>query len=325
MLQNLLEDFDNSGNQSLREARRFLNIYEDIFKKNIPVYLMFDLLSDGHFTTSSRLYYVLGEKIGRDIGADFPPHKRKLLFEFDNSINVQMIWALFSILNYWDTYYITFLNSFTEAIFDQHGIDLHEDEGLIKYLAMRMDSTDFEELKELLAIAEDSGKLLYEIELSEIFKTCKHMSLSEKPIYILKKFIRGKYFKGINDGLFDYLKKNLPNDYWTSHSDFVRLLQKSPVSSLSEVEECMDKIDKKLTRIEKDYQANEKQNLLKDLERINELIALEHCEEDVRQLKKRKMYLMAALTALQPGGCPRIAPVARMAANWSKKSEIFSE
>ncbi|MBO9480417.1 U-box domain-containing protein [Salinisphaera sp. G21_0] len=296
IVEKLVSDFDKNDEGFCDILLNSLEEYECFLEEKLPVYLAFDLLLDGQFSIDSGLNFVLFEKLSRNIGVDFPPSKLKMNFEFDNNMNVQMIWALFSILNYWDTCYISFLNSFTEAVYDQQGIDLHKDEDLIKYIAMRMDTTGYQKLRKLLAMPEDSCSLLNEIEITECTKVCEHMMFPEKLIFILKSFSRSDYFKGKADGLFDYLNRTLPT-YHKDSSDFVMLLQKSPVRALSEVEECMDKVDKKLKKMaDESFLELKKQKLSEILEIIEEQRG-----KEVISLTKRKMDLMADINALKLG------------------------
>lgn len=301
IVEKLISDFNENDKEFCDTLLYSLGEYKCFIEEKLPVYLVFDLLLDGQFSKDSGLFFVLYEKLLRGINANFPPSKWKLEFEFDNNMNVQMIWALFSILNYWDTSYITFLNSFTEAIYDRQGIDLHKDEVLIKYIAMRMETTIFNKLLDSLARRPNSP-LMKQIEEIDRENLCENMSFPEKVIFILKRFSRSDYFKGKADGLFDYLNRTLPN-YGKESSDFVMLLQKSPVRALSEVEECMDKIDKKLQKMaDEKFLELKKQNLSQILEFIKK-----RGDKEVISLTKIKMDLIADINALKLGIAKDIA------------------
>ncbi|WP_257294968.1 U-box domain-containing protein [Endozoicomonas sp. YOMI1] len=300
ILEELLNGFDESDNEYIGSLPESIKIYETLFQEIFPVYLAFDLLLNGHFNTSSGLYYILGETF-RDIGTQFPPPKWKLKFEFDNSINVQMIWALLSILNYWDTGQGNLLNSFAGAIYDRQGIDLHKDDDLIKYIAMRMDTADFQKLLRDL----NDISLMEKIEEIHKEKVCENFSFPEKLIFMLKRLSRSDYFKdkaGRIDyfkekagSLFIYLKRNSPK--YKIYSEFVMLLQKSPVRALSEVEECMDKMIK---MADEGFLELKKQELSEILELIKGQTARE-CKEKIIALTEIKMNLMADINALKLG------------------------
>uniref|UniRef100_UPI0021473546 CRISPR-associated endonuclease Cas1 n=1 Tax=Endozoicomonas sp. ONNA2 TaxID=2828741 RepID=UPI0021473546 len=61
------------------------------------------------------------------------------------------------------------------------------------------------------------------------------------------------------------------------------------------------------------------------LQRLKQVVVTACIELDsaVLHLLSSKGIHMSFYSPRSLGGCPRIAPVARMAANWSKKSEIF--
>ena len=293
-LEKAISDYDNSGKEFCDSLSNFKK-YEEYFRNAVTNCLAFDLLLDGNFNLESGLFEVVSAIIYKNHLVNFPPSKRMFKFEFDNNINVQMIWTLISVMNFWKTgssYSPNLLDSFVEAVYDHQGINLREDDDLIKYIAMRIDTND---IKDFICFQQKGSPLMQHIDKINTEEMSDCITPPEKLIHILKRFVRSDCIKELANSLFDYFK--MFDDNCSSY--FLESLKKKPVITLPKVEEFIDMADKRLHRMSEEYFLSLKK------QELSEILALEKekaaCNQEVLDLSEKKMNLIAEINALKLG------------------------
>ena len=293
-LEKAISDYDNSGKEFCDSLSNFKK-YEEYFRNAVTNCLAFDLLLDGNFNLESGLFEVVSAIIYKNHLVNFPPSKRMFKFEFDNNINVQMIWTLISVMNFWKTgssYSPNLLDSFVEAVYDHQGIKLREDDDLIKYIAMRIDTND---IKDFICFQRKGSPLMQHIDKINREEMSDCITPPEKLIHILKRFVRSDCIKELANSLFDYFK--MFDDNCSSY--FLESLKKKPVITLPKVEEFIDTADKRLHRMSEEYFLSLKK------QELSEILALEKekaaCNQEVLDLSEKKMNLIAEINALKLG------------------------
>lgn len=293
-LEKAISDYDNSGKEFCDSLSDFKK-REEYFRKAVPNCLAFDLLLDGHFNLESGLFDILSAIIYKNHLINFPPSKRMFKFEFDNSINIQMIWTLISVMDFWKTgssYSPNLLDSFVEEVYEHQGIKLREDDDLIKYIAMRIDTND---IKDFICFHRKGSPLMQHIDKINREEMSDCITPPEKLIHILKRFIRSDCIKDFANSLFDYFKM-FDNSF---SSYFLALLKKKPVITLAKVEEFIDVTDERLHRMSEEYFLSLKK------QELSEILTLEKekaaYNQEVLDLSEKKMNLIAEINALKLG------------------------
>ncbi|MFK0570603.1 U-box domain-containing protein [Endozoicomonas sp.] len=235
-----------SLDESMTES---INHLIGLCKSILSHYIVFDLILEGNFDKDSRLFTVIRDKVNLGLNVsylDIVDDKHwKLNFEFDDSTNVQLLWVLFSVLEYWNYSERKglFLNLYTKALNDQRSIDLHDDNSFINYISMRISSiSDIENLFTSEEMRKEYSSHLLELNKDKLLN---HATPIERSVFLLKSFstsdelasVRITNYNGTTRSisLYDYFKER------SNPTALRRLLSNKTLHQQTTVEDILKK------------------------------------------------------------------------------------
>jgi len=280
-----------------------INDFFCVFIQYIVYFIVFDLMLDGSIGIESGLFFCIWEKCTRDIRLDVPfdYQHNKLYFKFDQSSNVQLLWALFSILDYWKIS-DEFLDGYQETLKNRTGVDLYDNSECIHFLCMR--DITVEQINEMfkkteLGYAEHFHRL-------ERDKLLEGMAAIEKTVFLLESFMVSEKVTTIKT-LFSQKRKRSFKLYdcfkqvarlSSCRSDPLRVIMRCPIHVQSEVDKHIMQASRKFQKFQNDCLFSTKIAEMKVLEDSLRKKMLQDIEEDFSKSVKELENLKNAKISL---------------------------